>query len=375
MMLRAGIIGLGKMGLSHQSIANAHPDIQLTAVCDASAYVLEILSKHTGVRTHTDYRQMLAAEELDCVFVATPSRYHAAIVESALQRGLHVFCEKPFALEPSTGYRLAELAASRQLVNQVGYHCRFIAAFNEAKRLLDKKIIGELHHIRAEAYGPVVLRPKGSTWRSQKSEGGGCLFDYACHAIDLVNYLVGRPRAVSGTVINSVFSSDVDDEIYSTLHFDEGFHGQLAANWSDESLRKMSVKISIWGRNGRINVDRQEVQIYLRAVPENVRDLEQGWNVRYTTELTPPVWFYVRGEEYSAQIDHFVQSIKSGGRPASDFHSASDTSLIAAMLREDAGKARTSFDVSIAGDSREVPAAPNLRRGGSLLSKLFGRSK
>jgi scyllo-inositol 2-dehydrogenase (NADP+) len=362
MMLRAAIIGLGKMGLSHQSIVNAHPEIQLVAVCDTSAYLLEILSKYTGVRTYTDHKQMITSEGLDCVFVATPSRYHAAIVEDALQRGLHVFCEKPFALEPSTGYRLAELAASRQLVNQVGYHCRFIAAFNETKRLLDRKLIGDLHHIRAEAYGPVVLRAKGSTWRSQKSEGGGCLFDYACHAIDLVNYLVGRPRAVSGTVINSVFSSDVDDEIYSTFHFDEGFHGQLATNWSDESLRKMSVKISIWGRNGRINVDRQEVQIYLRTVPGDVKDLEQGWNVRYTTELTPPVWFYVRGEEYSAQIDHFVHCIKSGDRPASDFQSASDTSLIAAMLREDAGKAR------------ELQPAPNLRRRGSLLGSLFGRS-
>src|ERR1700690_3310782 len=107
MMLRAAIIGLGKMGLSHQSIVNAHPEIQLAAVCDTSTYLLEILSKYTGVRTYTDHKQMLAHEALDCVFVATPSRYHAAIVEDALQRGLHVFCEKPFALEPSTGYRLA----------------------------------------------------------------------------------------------------------------------------------------------------------------------------------------------------------------------------------------------------------------------------
>ena len=94
----------------------------------------------------------------------------------------------------SIGYRLADEAERKGLVNQVGYHYRFVAAFNEAKRLLDGKAIGEIHHIRAEAYGPVVLRPKGTTWRSQKSEGGGYLFDYACHAIDLINYLVGLPR-------------------------------------------------------------------------------------------------------------------------------------------------------------------------------------
>ena len=183
------------MGLSHQSMVNAHPQIQLAAVCDSSGYVLDVLSKYTGVKTYTDYRKLLAEEPLDCVFVATPSRYHAEIVGAALERGLHVFCEKPFGLEPETAYRLAELAERKRLVNQVGYHYRFVATFNEAKRLLDEKLIGELHHVRVEAYGPVVLRPKGSTWRSQKSEGGGCLFDYACHAIDLANYIVGRPIA------------------------------------------------------------------------------------------------------------------------------------------------------------------------------------
>jgi scyllo-inositol 2-dehydrogenase (NADP+) len=342
-MLRAAIIGLGKMGLSHQSMVNVHPEIKLASVCDSSGYVLDVLSKYTGVKTYTDYQKMLAEEELDCVFVATPSRYHAEIVSAALDRDLHVFCEKPYALDPEVGYRLADTAERKKRVNQVGYHYRFVAAFNEAKRLLDRRLIGELHHIRAEAYGPVVLRPKGGTWRSQKSEGGGCLFDYSCHAIDLLNYLVGQPIAVSGTVLNSVFSNDVDDEIYSTFQFSKGFYGQLATNWSDESFRKMSVKLSIWGSNGRINVDRQEVQVYLRSLPEpSEAGYKAGWNVRYTTELTKPVWFYVRGEEYSSQIDHFVQCIKTGAVAISNFRSASDTSLVASSMRADADKTRTS---------------------------------
>lgn len=373
-MLRVGIVGLGKMGLSHQSIINAHPNVKLVSVCDSAAYILDLLSKYTGVKTYTDHKTMLAEEALDCLFVATPSKHHAAIVETALNRGLHVFCEKPFALEPEVGFRLADLADSKRLVNQVGYHYRFVAAFREAKRLLAQSIIGDLHHLRAEAYGPVVLRPRGSTWRSQKSEGGGCLFDYACHAIDLINYLVGCPRAVSGTIFNSVFSNDVDDEIYSTLHFSERFHGQLATNWSDDSFRKMSVKLSLWGTNGRINVDRQEVQIYLRALPKPIEDFTQGWNVRYTTELTQPVWFYVRGEEYSAQIDHFVQSVKTGGKALSDFRSASDASLVAAMMRQDAAKMHTVVSAHDADDARSISYSVSVRpqRKKSLMQKVFG---
>jgi scyllo-inositol 2-dehydrogenase (NADP+) len=375
-MIRAGIVGLGKMGLSHQSIVNAHPEIQLRAVCDTSTYMLDVLSKYTGVKTYTNYSKMLAAEELDCLFIATPSKYHGEIVTAALERNMHVFCEKPFGLDPAVAYHLADEAERRGLVNQVGYHYRFVAAFNEARRLLDRKLIGRLHHIRAEAYGAVVLRPKGSTWRAQKSEGGGCLFDYACHAIDLVNYLVGRPASVSGTVLNSVFSNDVDDEIYSTLNFGEGLQGQLATNWSDESFRKMSVKLSLWGTNGRMNIDRQEIQVYLRSKPTDAtEDFRQGWNVRYTTDLTEPVWFYVRGEEYSAQIDHFVQCISTKKPALSSFRSAADTNLVAAMIRKDASNPRTVVEPSHAnGEITSTVETKAAARRRSFVHSLFNRS-
>lgn len=355
-------------------MVNAHPEIKLASVCDSSGYVLDVLSKYTGVKTYTDYRKMLAEEQLDCVFIATPSRYHAEIVGAALERNLHVFCEKPFALDPETGYQLAEIAERKKRVNQVGYHYRFVAAFNEAKRLLDRRLIGELHHVRAEAYGPVVLRPKGATWRSQKSEGGGCLFDYSCHAIDLLNHLVGRPVAVSGTVLNSVFSNDVDDEIYSTFQFSKSFFGQLATNWSDESFRKMSLKLSFWGSNGRINVDRQELQVYLRSSPEPTEQgFKAGWNVRYTTELTKPVWFYVRGEEYSSQIDHFVQCIKTGAEAISNFRTASDTSLVAKRMRMDAERTRTPVAMNDTQDGNREPAASEPPRGKSFIRSIWNR--
>jgi scyllo-inositol 2-dehydrogenase (NADP+) len=378
-MYKAAIVGLGKMGLSHLSIVNTHPEIQLRCVCDTSRYVLDILERYTGIKTYSDFRKMLQAEQLDCVFVATPSKYHADIVTAALENNLHVFCEKPFALEPDDGYRLADVAETKGLVNQVGYHYRFVAPFNEAKRLLDQGLIGDLHHIRVEAYGPVVLRKKGLTWRSQKSEGGGCLFDYACHAIDLINYLVGRPVSVSGTVLNSVFSGDVDDEIYATLQFAPGFYGQLATNWSDESFRKMSVKVAIWGSNGRINVDRQELQVYLRSLNEPTENLAPGWNVRYATDLASPVWFYLRGEEYSAQIDHFVQCIKTGAIASTNFRTASDAVLVAGMMRKDALKQRTAIESTPSAGSAAVLHQPEARslplRTKAFMQALLGRTR
>lgn len=335
-MVRVGVVGLGKMGLSHHAMINAHPEVKVAAVCDATGYVLDILSKYTGVRTFSDYDLMLRDGELDAVLIATPSRSHEPMVRKALERGLHVFCEKPFVLSARDGAELAKLAAEKNLVNQVGYHYRFVAAFQEVKRLLDLYAIGEVTHAMAEAYGPVSLRPKGSTWRSQRSEGGGCLYDYAAHPLNLLNWYFGEPESVGGTVMNSIFSKETEDEVYSTLYFPGGKSAQLSVNWSDESYRKMSTKITLWGKTGRIYADRQECQVYLRDTASIPEGYQQGWNVRYTTDMTKPVWFYVRGEEYSAQLDYFVQQIRSKRMEnVNSFESAAITDKVIAMLIAD----------------------------------------
>ena len=311
-MIRTGIVGLGKMGLSHLSIARAHPEIDLVAACDASRYLTEILSEHAGLRCHSTFEAMLEREQLDAIIVATPSKLHARMVRLALERNLHVFCEKPFVLDVSEGTELVEMARAAGRVTQVGYHYRFVGAFGEAARIVRSGALERIHHVRAEAYGPVVLREKGGTWRSAKSEGGGALFDYACHAVDLVDFVYGSPVAVSGVIHNEIFSKSVDDEVYATMHFENGVSGQLSVNWSDESFRKMSTRVSVWGTNGRVTADRQECQLYLREPHEALGDGPAGWTIRYTTDLTQEVWFYLRGEEYSAQIDYFVKSIESG---------------------------------------------------------------
>src|SRR5262249_22483907 len=101
--------------------------------------------------------------------------------------------------------------------------------------------------------------------------------------------------------------------------------------------RKMSMKISAWGSNGKIVADRQELQIYVRDTAGLPGDLRRGWNMRNTTDLTNEVWFYLRGEEYSAQVDHFFQAIKSGSTDTrSTFRSACDTDLLALALIENA---------------------------------------
>lgn len=361
-MIRVAVVGLGKMGLSHYALLNAHPRVEVAAVCDTSSYVLGVLGKYTGVRTFGDYDRLLAEAELDAVVIATPSSSHVAMAQAAMERGLHVFCEKPLTLDAADTDRLAATAAERGLVTQVGYHNRFVGAFEEVKRLLDAGAIGRVTHVFGEAYGPVVLKPKGRTWRSRRSEGGGCLYDYAAHVINLVNWYLGEPVGVAGTVLPRFFSRETDDAAFGTLHFAEGRTGQISVNWSDESYRKMTTRITIWGTAGRLFADRQECQAYLRegaAVPDGY---EQGWNVRFTTELTESVWFYLRGEEYSAQVDSFVRRVEAGAAGGlNDFASAAVTDRSIAMLVADAASGSST---ARNGHAAEVAAAarPNRRR-------------
>jgi scyllo-inositol 2-dehydrogenase (NADP+) len=328
-MIRAGLIGVGKMGISHYAILGAHPGIEMSAICDSATYVTSALRKHTGIEAFKDYRKMIDTAGLDCVFVATPSSAHFDVASYALEHGLHVFAEKPLCLDPSQSKRLADLAKEKSRANQVGYHNRFIGTFRETQRLVRAGALGDVYHISGTAFGPVVIRPKsGSTWRSKKSEGGGCLHDYASHVVDLMNFIVGPPEQVLAAHMRSIYSKDVEDAVYALFRYPGGASGQLETNWSDEAYRKMSTTVVVYGTKGKIVVDRQECKVYLRQGAE-FEQYPVGWTVRYITDLQAPVAYYLRGEEYSAQVDAFVDAVHRGSSDHENcFASAYETDRI-----------------------------------------------
>lgn len=308
MNLKAGIIGLGKMGISHAAIVGAHPSVDMVAVCDTSSLVLNGFKRYSPVKVYSDYKKMIDREQLDFVVIATPTKLHYPMVKYALENNLHVFCEKPFCLKTDEGDELVAIAKERGLINQVGYHNHFIGTFRELKRLLEAGVIGELVHFTGEAYGPVVTKEKGGTWRSNSNEGGGCLFDYASHVLNLIQEVIGRPVKVNGALLKSVYSKGVEDAVYSLLTLENQLSGTLLVNWSDETYRKMSTSLVLQGKKGKIICDATELKIFLKEA-DAAEGLEKGWTIKYITDLAIPVNYYLRGEEYSAQIDHFVDRI------------------------------------------------------------------
>ena len=311
-MLKAALIGAGKMGLSHLAILGAHPKLEVVAVCDSTGFILTGLKKLTKVRTYKSVKKLLDKEELDLVVVATPTSTHFETAKAALERGIAVFMEKPLSLDPKQSRELCELARAAGKTCQVGYHNRFLGTFQEAKRVVEREVIGRIHHVEGTAFGPVVLDTKSNTsWRSKKSEGGGCLHDYASHVLDLMNFVVGAPSEVCYSHACSVFSEHVEDVVQAAFRYPQGFSGRMEANWSDPTQRKMSTALRIWGDRGRIVVDRQECQVYARFGCEEA-GYPVGYTIRYITDLQQPVGYYLRGEEYSAQIEAFVDAVEAG---------------------------------------------------------------
>ena len=341
-MLRGGVIGFGRMGITHFAILNSRPDVEITAICDTHSFVRKSIARYLHVAAYSDHENMLREADLDFAVVATPTAMHKIVARCALEQGLHVFVEKPLTLSPDEGRELLAMVESGACVNQVGYVLRFSDVFMQVKRLLDAHAIGDLLSFKMEMRGPTVLRDARGSWRSRRDAGGGCLYDFASHAVDLVNYLIGVPERVVGAVLQTIHSRRVEDALCATFLYPGNLWGNLMVNWSDASCRKPSYRFEVLGRSGKIIADLHTYQAFFRE-PPNVDGLTEGWNQRYITDFATPIRFYLRGYEFTRQLDYFVDCIEGRASPGvSSFATAWETDTVIARIRASAAQEKRS---------------------------------
>jgi len=263
-----------------------------------------------------------------------PTKFHAPMVRRLLDENKHVFAEKPFCLTAEEGKELVQVAETKNLVNQVGYHNKFVGTFRELKKMVDGGYLGKLFHFTGEVTGPVVVKPKQDSWRVDPAEGGGCLMDYASHILDLIIYTLGPVESVKGSILKPIYSSRVEDSVYSLLELSSKLSGVLLANWSDVTYRKMSTSLTIQGSKGKIICDANELKVFFNT-SEAPEGYSRGWNVKYVTDLTDEVDFYLRGEEYSAQIDYFIRAIRREvPNTINNFQSAWQTDKAISLIKQ-----------------------------------------
>ena len=335
--LNLGIIGMGRMGITHYSIINSHPNVEIKAVVDTSTLILGLFEKYIkGINTYTDYIELFNNEALDAVIICTPPTLHYPIGKLAAEKNIHVFSEKPFTTKAGLAKDLCSIFDHKELVHQAGYVNRFNDVFRTAKDYVERGVIGNIIRFKSQMYSRTITKSEGgNTWRDSREEGGGVVFDMAAHAIDLVNYIIGKPDKITGSSLTQVYSKNVEDAVTGTLLYKNGITGTLDVNWSDESYRKPTNKIEIFGSDGKIKADQHGIKVY-KKTPSPEHNLSIGWNTVYITDIFRPVPFYVRGNEFTSQLYHFIDCIQNIDKVSiCTFKDASDTlDVIEAIFKD-----------------------------------------
>lgn len=237
--LRVGIAGL-RMGKGLLEALAEHPGAEVRALCDPLEERVAPLAEQYGVpRVYKDYEAMLAAEDLDGVCISTPNRLHAPMAQAALERGLHVFCEKPLTLDTAEARALLARARARGLTHGVNFSNRPNPSVRFMKEQIDAGVLGrvyEIHLAYLQDWLSDVTAPY--TWRNSREESGsGALGDIGSHVLDLGRLFAGEVASVSahlGVVTperrredGTVGRVDADDLAYLHLRYAASAHGLL----------------------------------------------------------------------------------------------------------------------------------------------------
>lgn len=241
--IRVGVAGLS-MGRHHVERFSRDRRCKVAAVCDLDEEKLRAVGERYGIAARfSDFGAMISDGNLDAVVVALPNRLHAPISIKALSAGLHVYCEKPMAMNAREGERM-KAAAERAGKNlMIGFNQRFSPVPWTVKRKIDR---GELGHIY---FGRTVWHrqrglPGFGGWFSQKEQsGGGPLIDIGVHRLDLALWLMGYPApvSVSGATYCEIAcrraekegkAFNVEDLACGMVKFDNGAALVVEASWA-----------------------------------------------------------------------------------------------------------------------------------------------
>ena len=308
--VRIGIIGMGRMGLTHYPIINTHPCVEIVSVADTSSIILDMMKRYIpSLKTYTDYTDLLNAKDVDGVIICTPSSLHYDACKKACDNGIAVFCEKPFTTSPEQAYSLADMFEAKMLVNQVGYVNRYNPVFQRTKQYVEDGLIGRLVQVKGEFYSCTIVKPQTSKgWRSSRENGGGATYEMGAHILDLLCYMLGKPEKVFGSVLNNMFSEGVEDIMLTNMMLKNNVSCSVFVNWSDETYRKPMMKLEFFGDNGKIMCDFYGMKIFLKEASEKYK-LVEGWNTIPMNIIEDPVPFYVRGNGYTHQLYDFADEI------------------------------------------------------------------
>lgn len=216
--LRIGSVGIGGMGNGHLSAHVGNSRVEIVALCDLIPEKCEKAITRHGLDPktpiYTDFREMIDKEQLDAVDIATPNDFHSIIAVYALEHGLHVFCEKPDAINAAEALRMKEASEKAGKVLMVMRNNRYYSNSQYIKKYIEDGGAGEIYCGRCGWIRRRGIPGKGGWFTTKAKSGGGPLIDLGVHMIDLSIWLMGNPKpvAVSGCTFSKFSDNDAESD-------------------------------------------------------------------------------------------------------------------------------------------------------------------
>lgn len=241
-MIRAAVIGLGDISSVHLDAIATNPEITLVGACDRKQELRARVPE--GTAFYTDYRRMIREQTPDVVHICLPHYLHYPVSRELAEQGIHVFCEKPVALNLKEAEEFAALEAAHPEV-KIGICLQ--NRMNDTTRML-KELID------SGAYGNVIgvrgivpwYRPReyyeAKPWRGTRSlAGGGNMINQSLHTLDLMYYLGGNISRIHAMVgqLND-YGIEVEGDVVARLEYENGARGLFFAtnnNWGNDSVQ------------------------------------------------------------------------------------------------------------------------------------------
>ena len=354
--LAVGLIGHAFMGAAHSQAWRSAPrffdlplDPTMTVVCGRDAQRAEEAAARLGwTESATDWRSVVARDDIDVIDICTPGDSHAEIAVAALGAGKHVICEKPLAntvAEAEAMVEAAEQAHAHGVRAMVGFTYRRVPAIALARRLVAEGRIGEVHHVRAQYLQDWIADPEAPlSWRLEKDKAGsGALGDIGAHIIDLTQFITQdrilevsgqlttfvkeRPLAtehsgLSGTASTERGAVTVDDAAVFLARFTGGAVGVFEAT-RFATGRKNGIRIEINGSRGSLAFDFEDMNV-LQLFDATEPDETAGFRRILVTEPGHPYvaawWPPGHGLGYEHAFTHQVVDLVTAIAEGTDPH-------------------------------------------------------
>ncbi|WP_258804427.1 Gfo/Idh/MocA family protein [Pseudarthrobacter sp. NS4] len=335
--------------------------------------VTEAAAKYGWAESATDWRSVIARDDIDIVDICAPGWMHAEIAIAALEAGKHVLVEKPLAnslAEAEAMTEAARAARARGIQSMIGFNYRRVPALALAKELVAEGRVGTVRHVRAAYLQDWLADDQAPmTWRLRKeTAGSGALGDIASHAIDQVLYLIGdQVTGVTGRLhtfvdrrpgANGTEDVTVDDAAWATLSLASGAIASVEAS-RVATGRKNALKLEIYGDKGSILFDLENLN-ELGFLDATLPVREQGFRRILVNEPEHPyleAWWpqgHIIGWEhtFTHQVRDFLLAVVAGEAPSPSFEEGLNVQYILNAVEESAAAKSALIQLAPATDSQ-----------------------